>query len=390
MRIIRWVCLVQAAIIVGICSLIVLGAFLPQLGWVGVLGATLLPVFTPWFVVLAVAGAIPAVLAMRVGFRVAGVGMLCIAGSSLVGSIVVFAALLQAAAADGATVDVGQTLTFTELSDGPADDTEIYTTHVGQPVQLDVYRPRSWASSARLPVLLYVHGGGWFSGDRASGARDMRWYADRGYLVISPDYTLATRGSATWNVAPQQIACAMAWTALHADTLHADPQRLAVGGDSAGATMAINAAYTANQDLADTTCGAVPHVVAAVVTSPIVDPIRTWNNTSVQGDAARSMLAGYTGGSPLTFPERYRAISCLTYVSSSSPPTLVIGGANDHLVPHAESVDFVRRLQAAGVQSELITVPYGDHTFDLTFGSIGHQLKLHLFDRFLRLRLAAQ
>jgi acetyl esterase/lipase len=218
----------------------------------------------------------------------------------------------------------------------------------------------------------------------------MRWYADRGYLVISPDYTLATRGSATWDVAPHEIACAMAWTALHADTLHADLQRLAVGGDSAGATLAINAADTANQDLADTTCGAVPHVVATVVTSPIVDPIRTWNNTSVQGDAARSMLETYTGGSPLRFPDRYRAISCLTYIGSSSPPTLVIGGANDHLVPHAESVDFVRRLQAAGVHGELITVPYGDHTFDLTFGSIGHQLKLQLFDRFLKLRLAAE
>jgi dipeptidyl aminopeptidase/acylaminoacyl peptidase len=111
--------------------------------------------------------------------------------------------------------------------------------------------------------------------------------------------------------------------------------------------------------------------------------VSTWNNPTVQGDAARSLLLNYVGGSPGQYPDRYRAISSFTYLSPTAPATLVINGASDHVVPHQQSVDFVRDARAEGIDANLVVIPFADHSFDLTFDAIGHQIKLSVFARFM-------
>ena len=368
------------------CALPVLGAFFPDLGWLGVLGATVVPVFPLWFVVLAFVSALPALLAARLGFAGIGSAVTGVSVLSLAGTTVVLVSLLQVATADGANVDLLRSMTFTSLSDARPDATMVYTTRGDLPLNIDVYEP-TIVPAGGAPVILYVHGGGWFQGDRASGSTDLRWFADRGYVVVSPDYSLATRSDHVWDVAPGQIACAMVWTADNADSVHADMRRFVMAGDSAGGNLAINAAYAANEDRAESSCGGtVPHVRLVVAGSPILDPVSTWNNPTVQGDSARSILLNYVGGSPEQYADRYRAISSFTYLSPFAPPTLIINGASDHVVPHQQSVDFVRDAQAAGVDATLVVIPFADHSFDLTFDAIGHQIKLSAFDRFLRMR----
>ena len=55
---------------------------------------------------------------------------------------------------------------------------------------------------------MYIHGGGWIQGSTANLGHDMRWFADRGYLVVSVDYRLATASQSTWDKKPQDVACA--------------------------------------------------------------------------------------------------------------------------------------------------------------------------------------
>jgi len=80
---------------------------------------------------------------------------------------------------------------------------------------------------------------------------------------------------------------------------------------------------------------------------------------------ARKLLTAYLGGSPEEFPERYRAVSATLHVHAWLPPIFMVAGENDHLVPYEGHVEFVRKLDAAGVPNELVTTPYADRGFDV-------------------------
>jgi len=349
----------------------VLGAFVPALGWLSVAGATAVPVFTLWFCVLALVGAVPSALAIRRGVR-AGFATLGISAGALVGTLVILAAMLEMASEFNATVDLPASLGFAGLNRERPDETDVYL--ADRSLQIDVYLPPIPSTGGGNPVLLYVHGGGWYQGGRSDGSSDLRWFAGRGFVVLSPDYTLATDTVHPWDIAPDEIGCAMAWSAAHAAAWKLDLKRFYVGGDSAGANLAINAAYSEPAS----SCGPVPSVRAVVAASPIVDPLATWNS-----DAARFMLRQYTGGTPQEFPDRYRAISCLTHIHPGAPPTLIMNGAHDHVVPPEATVDFATAARSGGIDVKHVIVPFADHSFDLTFGSIPHQVKLQLFASFL-------
>jgi acetyl esterase/lipase len=96
------------------------------------------------------------------------------------------------------------------------------------------------------------------------------------------------------------------------------------------------------------------------------------------------MVGSYTGGSPQQFPDRYAAIASGTHISATAPPTLVIVGEADHLVPVDGTRRFVAQARAAGVDVELVTVPYADHVFDGRRGSIGEQAYRQLTAGWLR------
>ena len=93
------------------------------------------------------------------------------------------------------------------------------------------------AGSAALPLLLYLHGGGFTIGSIATHDVLCRELARlSGAMVVSLEYRLAPEHR--FPTASHDAWDARAWLAQHAATLGADPARLAVGGDSAGGTLA--------------------------------------------------------------------------------------------------------------------------------------------------------
>jgi acetyl esterase len=93
------------------------------------------------------------------------------------------------------------------------------------------------STDARLPVLLYTHGGGFTIGNIATHdilCRELARLA--GCMVVSLDYRLAPEHR--FPTASHDAWDALQWLASHAESLGADPARLAVGGDSAGGTLA--------------------------------------------------------------------------------------------------------------------------------------------------------
>lgn len=105
------------------------------------------------------------------------------------------------------------------------------------PVRIYTPADRELACGGRLPVLVYYHGGGWTLGSLATYDSLCRALArGSGGLVVSVDYRLAPEHP--FPAAVEDAHLALEWVARNADELGGDAGRLAVGGDSAGGTLA--------------------------------------------------------------------------------------------------------------------------------------------------------
>lgn len=112
------------------------------------------------------------------------------------------------------------------------------------PLEARLYQPSSRAGSDRVPTLLFLHGGGHGLGSLDSHDGACRFLAERsGVQVLSVDYRLAPE--APFPAAVDDSFSAYEWLVKNADAVHADPDRLAVGGDSAGGNLAAATALQA-------------------------------------------------------------------------------------------------------------------------------------------------
>lgn len=110
--------------------------------------------------------------------------------------------------------------------------------------RLDVYaptaRPKSEASSevaARLPVIIYIHGGGFCLGDKVSAVAGMpEVFTRKGFVFVSIDYRLSPAAHFPAHV--QDVASAIAWVRSSIAKYGGDPQRIFLLGHSAGAQLA--------------------------------------------------------------------------------------------------------------------------------------------------------
>jgi acetyl esterase/lipase len=117
---------------------------------------------------------------------------------------------------------------------------------------LDVYHRRDRPASA--PILLHIHGGGFYSGNKAREARPLIRYltSRRGFVCVSAGYRLQPHVTLADQVA--DVRSAIAWVRAHAGEYGAEPARLFVTGSSAGANLAIRAVCEGETGLAGLIC----------------------------------------------------------------------------------------------------------------------------------------
>src|SRR5207249_3201898 len=98
---------------------------------------------------------------------------------------------------------------------------------------LDVYSPRN---AKNLPVVFWIHGGGWQAGDKTSVQIKPRAFVDRGFVFVSTNYRLLP--SVDMATVVRDIAKSVRWTHDHVAEHGGDPTRLFIMGHSAGAQLA--------------------------------------------------------------------------------------------------------------------------------------------------------
>ena len=239
-----------------------------------------------------------------------------------------------------------------------------------QNLTLDVYHP-AYLHDAITGVIV-VHGGGWRNGDNSEFAALNAYLASRDYVVIAINYRLAPRWP--FPAAVDDVKAAVAYVKEHAAEFPVDPARLTLLGRSEGGQIALMAAYTANDP-------AIRGVVSIYAPSDLAAAYAHPSPPALYD--TRGLLEKYVGAPPARDEKAYFAASPINFVSASSPPTLLIHGARDQMIPADQSARLDDRLQQAGVKHVFASLPWATHGCDKSFGGPCGQITMFAVERFL-------
>ncbi|WP_099867575.1 alpha/beta hydrolase [Pararhizobium haloflavum] len=376
-----------AIAVAGMVLALALGATLdPTYSYYAAMSSSLWTTFGPHLVMLALIAAIVGIACWRLGSHRLGLAAIVISLAGVLASTFIVGSIMLAAGAAGGRINPVTGLFLGKMAEPRPDQIATFSNVEGNALTAAIYLPPTPPLVA--PVYAYIHGGGFMIGTNTETAADLRWFADRGWVVFSLSYRLFTPDNPTWNKAPVDVACGLAWVYANAETFGGDPERIVLAGDSAGGNLAINLAYGAALGRVRSNCGNVPVPKAVVVQYPAVDPVATYERGfPVPGFEPRMLMMGYVGGTPDEFPERISAISSATYISAEAPPTLVIEPERDGLVVSDSVYAFVEAAKAAGVEVDIVRIPFANHVYDqIASNSIGNQARLTITHEYLRKR----
>jgi acetyl esterase/lipase len=249
-----------------------------------------------------------------------------------------------------------------------------YRTVDGRPLALDLYAP---LRAGPHPVIVVIHGGGWRAGDRGEAVPLNLYLAARGYAVAAIDYRLAP--AAPYPTALDDVRTAVAYLAAHAAEYALDPARVVLLGRSAGGHLALLAGHTRD---AGTLGGARIVGIVAYYAPMDLAALAHVPRDHVVLDL-RQLTRDFVGADADAEPARFAAASPSTFADTPVPPTLLIHGARDEIVPVAQSRSLAARLTAAGNPIAYLETPWSAHGFDAAFQGLGSQLVLYEQDRFL-------
>jgi acetyl esterase/lipase len=241
-----------------------------------------------------------------------------------------------------------------------------------RPLRLDLYRPRNADQAAGgLPLVVYVHGGGWQAGHTRHAGAFANWpgvlalLASKGYVVASIEYRLS--GEARFPAAIQDVKTAIRWLRSKSTRFAIDPSRAVIWGGSAGGHLAALAATTCN-----VSSFAPDPQSPLAAQSDCVQGLVTWYavfdfvNAPLSGPAeqsASSAVGKFLGCSPTDCGSAATLASPVSYLDKGDPPALLIHGDLDKVVPVAQSQKFREALQAKQVAVNFLQIKDVDHSF---------------------------
>ena len=279
----------------------------------------------------------------------------------------------KTASAEGVSLSLSEQLADPSPAAKRSPETITYAHPGGDQLKLDVWQPSreidSVAGSKGRPAVVVVHGGGWGAGLRSTTPQWDIWLAETGYGVVDIDDRRAP--PPRWQDAPGDVKCAVGWVKKNADRYDVDPDRVALVGFSAGGHLALLSAYNKDNGLLPPSCDVKDTGVSAVAAFyPPTDLKRLysmewpWSSPNVVG---LSSTRRFLGGTPTTHPERYRVSSPINHVDPDDPPTFLVHGGADRLVPLEQSELLAKRLQETGAPYRLVVLPWANHSFDHAF-----------------------
>ncbi len=253
----------------------------------------------------------------------------------------------------------------------------------GEALGLRLYTPRAAATTPR-GLVVYCHGGGFVLGDLDAYDSVCRTICqDSDCIVVSVDYRLAPEHP--FPAAVEDCYAALRWSAANATELGADPERLAVCGDSAGGNLAAVMALLAKADGPQLRYQVLIYPVTSAVWGSFPSHAEFGEGYVLSSKAMRYFSGHYFGASGKA-PD-FRGAPLLADDLSGLPPALVLVGGYDAL--RDDGIAYADAMTAAGNQVTLVNYTGLSHGFiNMAATLTGGRLALAQVSAALRLALA--
>ncbi|MBC7553790.1 MAG: alpha/beta hydrolase [Taibaiella sp.] len=248
--------------------------------------------------------------------------------------------------------------------------TVVYNAPAAEPLTMDVYQA---GAKGNRPCIIVVHGGSWAGGDSRQLPELNERLTTEGYVIVSINYRLAPEFHSPAPV--EDLVTAMKYLKANASQYHIDTTRFVLLGRSAGAQIAMAAAY--NELKYD-----VAGVISFYGPSDMIWGYLHPNSPLVMNSC--KVMDDYLGGTLAQLPERYKASSPAEYVTGKMVPTLLLHGTNDALVAYEHSPRLVAKLKNTPTQYYLLTMPWATHGCDYTLNGPSGQLTTYAVEAFLK------
>lgn len=207
-------------------------------------------------------------------------------------------------------------------------------------LKLYVYLPSDWQENDKRPAMVLFFGGGFIEGDPDQLAVIAQHFADRGVVVVCPDYRVWSRYYPEWTSHTYEIGqcfedgkSAVGWVREHAELLGIDPDAIVGMGTSAGGAIAAIAAMN-NEDPSSK-----PNALV-IMSAPLLE----------------KSLSHFANQSDLVVK-----ISPFLYLNETTISTILLVGTADAYVEDAR--DFLVKAKGFGQNTELYTAQTGSHNF---------------------------
>jgi len=248
--------------------------------------------------------------------------------------------------------------------------------------RLDIYLPTE-QKHKKNAVIVFFHGGAWVSGvkeavnfNRINEAINV--LRANGYAIVSPNYSLATREKSPFPDCINDAFDALAWVKENAELYNFDLHNVGLFGESAGAHIALMAAYAKPIDFSDS-IRHLPNINYVIDIYGPTDLEKIYHMQSIEKINKRikklpknirkhidisQQLYGFDPEKDsiksLFFQKKYSPIN---YINANSPPTLIIHGKEDQIVPVDQSNYLKKELDSLKIESQIHIIDGVNHAF---------------------------
>ncbi len=254
---------------------------------------------------------------------------------------------------------------------------------------LDIYYPSSLPQSdTTLPLIVWIHGGGWISGNKSHISNYCKILASKGYVVASIDYSIAPEKHYPTPIL--QTHRALTFLHQHANPLHINTSFIFLAGDSGGAHIAAQTAHSITQPIYAQQLGIIDNTQPVKIAGLLLycGPYDA-ENINMDGNFGfflKTVLWSYSGTKNFHSNPLFKTASIIQYVNSHFPPCFISAGNGDPLLQ--QSQHFAQKLQHEKVHVDTLFFPTSyepklPHEYQFNLDTAAGQMALECSIHFL-------
>ena len=247
-------------------------------------------------------------------------------------------------------------------------DDIIYSTAGGKELKMKVIHPWRCEANAdrKYPLIIFIQGSAWTSPDFNYEIPQLAWYARHGYTVATVSHRNCNDGF-PFPAFLEDVKCALRYLRAHADEFSIDPERVTAFGTSSGGNTALLLGLTGDDARYKTDeyaeySDAVSAVVECFGPTDMFDLGEFYRNRGEEPEVIANLLAGNAQSEIAQQKAREMSPLCLVDDGKTCPPTLILHGDCDNVVPYeTQGMRMFERLCEAGCDASMVHVEGADH-----------------------------